>query len=145
MIGIVSDHGGYKLKTEIIKYFEEKNIDFLNYGTDSEISVDYPDYAKKLCGAINKKEIKQGIAICGSGIGISIACNKIKNIRCAKVDSEKESFYTRDHNDSNVIALNGTMDIEKAKKIIDIFLNTDFSNDERHTRRINKIKELEND
>ena len=98
-IGIVSDHRGYELKSKIIK--KMKNIDFIDYGTDSNKSVDYPDYAFKLGEKINKKEVDLGIAICGSGIGICIACNKVKGVRCAKVNSIKDAIYTRKDNNAH--------------------------------------------
>ena len=101
-IGIVSDHRGIELKKQIKKEF--KNIDFIDYGTDSIKSVDYPDYAFKLGKAINKKEVDLGIAICGSGIGMSIALNKVKKVRCARVTSIKDVKITRNDNNTNVIA-----------------------------------------
>ncbi len=140
-IGIVSDHRGYELKKKIIK--ELKNIDFIDYGTDSKESVDYPDFAFKLGKAINEKQVDLGIAICGSGIGMSIACNKVKGIRCAKVNTIKDVKVTRKDNNSNVIAFSAEINIKKVKRMIEEFINTPFSKDERHSRRINKISEYE--
>ena len=87
--------------------------------------------------------MEKGIAICGSGIGISIACNKVKGIRCAKVSTEEEAKYTRNDNDSNIVALSAAIGEEEALKIVKTFLETPFSNDERHKRRINKIRKYE--
>ena len=140
-IGIVSDHRGYKLKDQILKNM--KNYEIIDYGTFSEESVDYPDYAFTLCKKIMEKEIELGIAICGSGIGISIACNKVKGIRCAKVSTKEEAYYTRNDNDANVVAFSAETTLEDAISIINTFIGTPFSNEERHIRRINKIKEYE--
>lgn len=140
-IGIASDHAGYEVKERIIAELE---YDFKDYGTNSLESVDYPDFAYKLGKDINN-EIDLGILICKTGIGMSIACNKIKGIRCAKVDNENEARLTREHNDANVIAISADKDLKEIKNIIEIFLNTPFSNDERHIRRVNKIKEIENE
>lgn len=140
-IGIASDHAGYSVKQRIIA---ELKYDFIDYGTDSLESVDYPDFALKLGKDIGK-QIDIGILICKTGIGMSIACNKIKGIRCAKVDNEIEAKLTREHNDANVMAISADKNFEEIKKIIEIFLNTPFSNEERHIRRINKIKEIENE
>lgn len=145
-VGIVSDHRGYELKQELMNELAEYNI--IDYGTNQTESVDYPDYAFLLGEKINQKEVDYGIAICGSGIGISIACNKVKGIRCAKVNTEEDAKMTRLDNDANVVALSAKNTKEEAKKIIRVFLNTNFSNEERHIRRINKIKtyeELHND
>lgn len=140
-IGIVSDHRGYETKKKILK--EIKNISFIDYGTNSKESVDYPDYAFKLGKAINKKEVDLGIAICGSGIGMSIALNKVKGIRCARVTSIKDVVVTKIDNNSNVIAFSSDINFNKIKRMIEEFINTPFSTDERHVRRINKIKEYE--
>lgn len=141
-IGIVSDHRGYILKKELVTKLKE-DYEVIDYGTNSEDSVDYPDYAFLLGEKINEKEINFGVAICGSGIGISIACNKVKNVRCAKVDTVDDAFYTRNDNDSNVVALSAKLDVNLALAIIKKFVETDFSNEERHLRRINKIKNYE--
>lgn len=140
-IGIVSDHRGYETKKKILK--EIKNISFIDYGTNSKESVDYPDYAFKLGKAINKKEVDLGIAICGSGIGMSIALNKVKGIRCARVTSIKDVIVTKIDNNSNVIAFSSDINFNKIKRMIEEFINTPFSTDERHVRRVNKIKEYE--
>ena len=140
-IGIVSDHRGYELKKKIKKEF--KNIDFIDYGTDSDKSVDYPDYAFKLGKAINKKEVELGIAICGSGIGMSIALNKVKKVRCARVTSIKDVKITRNDNNTNVIAFSSDINFNKVVRMIEEFIDTPFSKEERHIKRINKINEYE--
>ena len=139
-IGMASDHGGYKLKEKLKKYLQSIGNEIIDYGTDSLESVDYPDFAKKLCKGINNGDVTYGIAICSTGIGISIACNKIKGIRCAKVSSINEAKLTRIDNDANCLALNGTMRTYLAKDIVDTFINTEFSNLERHKRRIAKLE-----
>lgn len=142
-IGIASDHRGFLLKQKLTNYLEKKGYNVINYGTDSNESVDYPDYAFKLCDGIISKECDFGIAICGTGIGISIACNKVKGIRCAKVSNEKEAIMTRKDNDANVLAIGADTSIFEAKDIVDAFLITNFTNDERHIRRIKKIMDYE--
>lgn len=142
-IGIASDHRGYKLKEKLTKYLMKKHYNVINYGTDSIESVDYPDYAIKIGDGINKKEIDLGIIICGTGIGVSIVCNKIKGIRCAKVNNIKEAKMARAHNDANVLAIGSDLWLITAKDIIDAFINTPFSNEERHINRIAKITKIE--
>lgn len=141
-IGIVSDHRGYELKEQIINNLNQE-YEIINYGPNSSESVDYPDYAFILGSKVAEKEVDFGIAICGSGIGISIACNKVKGIRCAKVSNEEEAYYTRNDNDSNIVAFSAKTSLEEALKIVEKFVKTPFSNDERHLRRINKMKEYE--
>ena len=132
MIALGCVHGGYELKLEIKKYLDEKGIEYKDYGCDSLESVDYPVYAKKVAHAIVDGECEKGILICGTGIGISITANKIKGIRAEA---------TRLHNDANVLALGGrVVGPGLAVKIVDTFLNTPFSNDERHIRRINQME-----
>ena len=139
-IGIASDHRGYNLKEQIKNV---SNYEITDYGTNSTESCDYPDYAYKLSQGVLNNEVDFGIAICGSGIGISIACNKVKGIRCAKVSTPEEATYTRNDNDSNIVAFSEQTDLQTALQIIDKFINTPFSNEEKHLRRINKIKEIE--
>lgn len=143
-IGIASDHQGYRLKENIKKYLKKEKIEFIDYGTNSDESVDYPDYAFKIGEEIVNKIIDRGILICGSGIGMSIACNKVKGIRCAKVNNKEESYLTRKDNDANVIALSSKLSLFNTKKIIATFLNTEYENIERYNRRLEKIKEYEN-
>ena len=141
-IGIVSDHRGYELKNRIIENLINE-YEIIDYGPTTTESVDYPDYAFTLGNKVVEKEVNFGVAICGSGIGISIACNKVKGIRCAKVSNAEEAYYTRNDNDSNIVAFSAEVPLEDSIKIIKKFVETPFSNDERHLRRINKMKEYE--
>lgn len=141
-IGIASDHRGYILKGQIIDRLMSK-YDITDCGTYSEESVDYPDYAFKLGNLVADKDVDFGIAICGSGIGISIACNKVKGVRCAKVSTPEEAEITRNDNDANIVAFSASTSLDNALKIIDKFINTPFSNEERHQRRIDKIARYE--
>ena len=138
-IGIANDHNGVSLKKELIKFLTELGYETKNYGTDTEVSVDYPLYAFKVGEAINNQEIDLGILICHTGIGMSIAANKIKNVRCAKVDNIEEAFMTRSHNDSNILDLSDSKNIDEVRKIVKTFLETPFSKEERHMRRIDLI------
>lgn len=140
-IGVASDHRGFKLKQKLTNYLNKRGYTVIDYGCDNGNAHDYPEYGFKLGEAIRDKKIEKGIAICGSGIGISIACNKVKGVRCAKVNSAKEAKYTRLDNDANAIALNGDMPLYRAKDIVDTFLKTEFSNEDRHK---NRIKMLDN-
>ena len=141
-LGFASDHRGYALKNKLMEHFKD-SYEIIDVGTYSEESCDYPDYAKELGKKIVNKEVDFGIAICGSGIGISIACNKIKGVYCAKVSNHHEAEYTRQDNNTNVVAFGETMELDEAIKTVDTFINTPFSNLEKHIRRINKVKELE--
>ena len=140
MIAIGCDHGGYELKLEIIKYLEEKGLEYQDFGCDGE-TVDYPIYGKKVGQAVADGVCDRGILICGTGIGISISANKIAGVRCALCTSLETARLTREHNDSNIVALGGrVLDYGLAVEIVDTFLNTPFSGDERHIRRINMIE-----
>lgn len=140
-IGFASDHRGYKLKEYLKNNLND--VEIVDFGTDSEESTDYPDYAFKLGEAVVNKEVDFGVAICGSGIGISIACNKVKGVRCAKVSNTEEAMYTRNDNDSNIVAFGEKISEEDALSIVKTFINTPFSNIEKHQRRINKITDYE--
>ena len=142
-IGFASDHRGYKLKKELINELKKENYEIIDYGTDSEESTDYPDYAFKLGENVAKKNVDFGVAICGSGIGISIACNKVKGIRCAKVSNKEEAEVTRIDNDSNIVAFGEKTSFDEAVAIVKTFINTESSDLEKHKRRINKIKEYD--
>ena len=144
-LGFASDHRGYLLKEKLIEYFkhDENILDITDCGTNSSDSCDYPDYALKLGKLIQSKEVDFGIAICGSGIGISIALNKIKGVYCAKVSNALEARYTRLDNDTNCVAFSGDTSFLEAKKIVDTFINTEFSKLERHQKRIDKVKKIE--
>ncbi len=141
MIAIACDHGGYELKGEIIKYLEKNEIEYLDFGCDSTEAVDYPIYARKVADAVTCGCCEKGILICGTGIGISIAANKVKGIRCALCTDCFCAEATRQHNDANVLALGGrVVGAGLAVKIVDTFLNTEFSGAERHQNRINLIE-----
>ena len=141
MIALGCDHGGYELKQEIIKQLQERKIEFKDYGCDSLESVDYPVYAKKVANVVASGECEKGILICGTGIGISIAANKVKGIRAALCTDCFMAEATRLHNDANILALGGrVVGPGLALKIVDTFLDTEFSNDERHIRRIGMIE-----
>lgn len=143
MIGIGCDHAGLELKNSLMQKLKENGYMVNDYGTSESVSVDYPDYAFKVGEGIISKGINKGVLICKTGIGMSIACNKVKGIRCAKVNSVEEAYLTRSHNDANVIAISSDLDIEEAFDIVDTFIKTEFSNEERHMNRINKIKDYE--
>ena len=141
MIALGCDHGGYELKQEIKKYLDEKGIEYRDFGCDSLEAVDYPVYAKKVARAIQSGECEKGILICGTGIGISITANKFKGIRAALCTDCFCAEATRLHNNANVLALGGrVVGGGLAVKIVDTFLNTPFSGDERHERRIAQIE-----
>ena len=141
MIAIGCDHGGYELKLEILKHLEKKGLEYKDFGCDSLDSVDYPIYARKVGQAILDGECDKGILICGTGIGISITANKMKGIRCALCSDCFSAEATRLHNDTNIVALGGrVVGPELAIKIVDTFLHTPFSGDERHARRISMIE-----
>ena len=140
-IGIANDHRGVNLKKNIMNYLHKKEISCVDYGTDEEVSCDYVDYAVKLGNAVVSKEVDLGILVCGTGIGMSIAANKIDGIRCARVVNAKETQLAREHNMANVIAL--AEYTENIEEIIDAFINTKESTDERHIRRVNKVMNIE--
>ena len=141
MLAIGSDHAGYELKQEIMKHLEEKGIEYKDYGCYSEEAVDYPVYGKLVGHAVADGVCEKGILICGTGIGISITANKIKGIRAAVCTDCFTAEATRLHNDANILALGGrVVGPGLAVKIVDTFLNTPFSGDERHIRRIAQIE-----
>ena len=141
MIAVGSDHGGFFLKQAVLKHLEERGEQFRDFGTYTEESCDYPDYGKAVARAVASGEYKYGIIICGTGIGISIAANKIPGIRAALCGDCFSAEATRIHNDANILAMGARVVGEGlALKIVDTFLDTPFSNDERHIRRISKIE-----
>lgn len=140
-IGIASDHRGVILKEKIKNYLNDR-YQIIDYGTNSIESVDYPQYAYKIGESVKDNKIDLGILICGTGIGMSIACNKVKKVRCAKVTTKEEAFLARSHNNANVIAL--SENVTNYKEIIDTFLTTDFSNEEKHRRRVEMIDDYGN-
>jgi ribose 5-phosphate isomerase B len=144
ILGFTSDHRGFKLKEKLIEYYKSNGYKVIDYGTNSTDSCDYPDFAYKLGMGLIKKEVDYGIAICGSGIGISIALNKINGVYCAKVSNKEEALYTRMDNNTNCVSFGENMEFNMAIQIINTFIQTEFSNLEKHIRRINKVKQIEN-
>lgn len=140
-IGIANDHRGVNLKRKVVDYLHDKGYSCTNYGTNTDETVDYVDYAEKLCKGILNKNIDVGILICGTGIGMSIAANKIDGIRCARVVTEEDAVLAKNHNMANVIAFSESL--KDYKKVVDAFLETDYSEETRHKRRVDKIKKLE--
>ena len=144
MIALGCDHGGYSLKVEVIKYLEEHQLAYKDFGCYDTSSVDYPEYAKKVAHSVADGECEKGILICGTGIGISIAANKVKGIRAALCHDCFIAKATREHNDANILAMGArVIGPGLALEIVDIFLNTPFSNDQRHVRRIAQIEDEE--
>lgn len=146
MIALGCDHGGINLKKEIMKYLDSKGIEYKDFGSYTEESVDYPIYAYKVAKAVAGGEFEKGILCCGTGIGISIAANKVKGIRAAVVSNEFGAEMTRRHNNANILCMGGRVTSEEdAVKFADIFINTPFSADEeRHIRRVQMLKDIEN-
>ena len=141
MIAIGSDHGGYDLRQVIIKHLEERGIEVKDFGCPDKSSCDYPVYGKKVAEAVASGECEKGIVICTTGIGISITANKVKGIRCALCADTLSASLTRLHNDANVLAMGaGIVGPNLAISITDTFIDTNFSNDERHMRRIAQIE-----
>lgn len=142
MIGLGCDHGGLNLKNEIIKYLEAQGIEYKDFGTKTSDSVDYPKYARLVANAVASGDCDKGILICGTGIGISIVANKVKGIRCALCHDVFSAKATREHNDSNILAMGGrVIGPGSAIEVVKAWLGTEFSGDERHIRRINMIEE----
>ncbi|MBP1754311.1 MAG: hypothetical protein H6Q59_709 [Firmicutes bacterium] len=142
MIALGNDHTGYALKKAIMEYLDQRGMEYKDFGCGDVTSSNYPDYAKAVGRAIQKKECDRGILICGTGIGISIAANKMKGIRAALCHDCFSAEATRLHNDANVLAMGArVIGTGHALKIVETFLNTEFSNDERHIKRINMMEE----
>ena len=144
MIAIGCDHAALKLKNTIKEHLVSLGFEVEDFGCFTEQSVDYPEYALKVAEAVASKKCEKGILICGTGIGMSMAANKVKGVRCAHCSDTFSAKATRQHNDANVLALGErVVGVGLALEIVDCFVNTPFSNDERHIRRINKITEIE--
>ncbi len=145
MIAVGCDHAGFELKQVIMKHLEERNIEFKDYGTYSADSCDYAVYAEKTARAVADGECELGLLFCGTGVGISIAANKVRGIRACCCSDLFSAEMTRMHNNANMLCLGGrVLTPEKAIEIVDIFLDTPFSGEERHQRRIDQITDLEN-
>lgn len=144
MLAIASDHAGFALKQEIKDYLADAHIAYKDYGTLDEKSCDYPDFAERACEAVTGGECTLGILCCGTGVGMSIAANKIKGIRAACCSDYFSAKYTRLHNDANILCLGGrVIGAGLACELVDVFIHTSFSDGENHKRRIDKIKALE--
>ena len=145
MIALGSDHAGYELKQVIIKHLEERKIEYKDYGTYSTDSCDYAVFAEKTAKAVAGGECELGLLFCGTGVGISMAANKVRGIRACCCSDLFSAEMTRLHNNANILCLGGrVVTPEKAKELVDIFLDTPFSGEERHQRRIDQITDLEN-
>lgn len=142
-IALASDHRGYRLKQELIENLKQE-YEIIDLGTTSEESTDFPVYGIKLGETIIENKESIGIAICGTGIGISIAANKVKGIMCAKISNKEEARLAKEHNRANVIALSGNLTKEEALDMIYEFLNAKEIDEEKYTKRINQIRKYEN-
>ncbi|WP_434631420.1 ribose 5-phosphate isomerase B [Thermoanaerobacterium thermosaccharolyticum] len=143
MIAIGSDHGGYELKEAIKKHLDEKGIEYKDFGTFSEESVDYPDFALKVAEAVASGEFERGILLCGTGVGISIAANKVPGIRAANVSDAFSARYSKEHNNANVLCMGGrVVGPGLATLLVDEWLNAEFQGG-RHQKRLDKITEIE--
>ncbi|CDI48365.1 ribose 5-phosphate isomerase B [Clostridium tetani] len=143
-IALGSDHAGLKLKKEIIKHLEGKDIELKDFGTDAEESCDYPDYAKEVANQVADKNYDLGILICGTGIGISIAANKVPGIRAALCSDTFSAHSCREHNNANILALGErVVGLGLALDIVDTFLSSEFQGG-RHQKRLDKISDIEN-
>ncbi len=144
MIAIGCDHGGFELKNEVIKYLEENGIAYKDYGTYTDESCDYPIYGEAVAGAVASGECEKGLLFCGTGIGISLAANKVKGIRAVVCSDCFSAEMSRKHNDANILSLGGrVVGFGLARKIVDIWLNTDFEGG-RHQRRVDMLMDIEN-
>lgn len=145
-VALGCDHGGYGLKQDVIRYLEEKGIEYRDYGCRSTQSCDYPEFGSAAAKAVAAGECDRGIVICTTGVGISIAANKIKGIRCALCTDPVTARLTREHNDANVLAMGaGIVGTSLALGIVDTFLHTDFPGEEKHCRRVAAIIGIENE
>ena len=142
-VAIASDHAGFELKEKIKKHLEELGYKYKDFGTDSNESVDYPDYALKVAESVAKKDYERGILICGSGIGMCMVANKIYGVRAALCHNVETARLSREHNDANILTFGARIvDEQIAKEMVKVWLKTEFLG-ERHLRRVNKIKDIE--
>ena len=145
-IAVGSDHGALALKNKLVSHLENKGYEVKDFGTYTLDSCDYPEFAGAAAKAVASGECEKGIVLCTTGIGVSIAANKVKGIRCALLSDLMTAKLTREHNDTNMMALGaGVVGEMLALQIADVWLGTDFSGDARHQRRINKLMALENE
>ncbi len=142
-VALGADHAGYELKEKVKKYLQSKGVETLDLGTNSTESVDYPDFAVKVAEQVSQKIVDWGVLVCKSGIGMSIAANKVKGVRAAVVRTVEDTKLARGHNDANLLALSGAFTTEaEAKKIVDAWMGTKFEGG-RHERRVKKILDLD--
>ena len=142
MIALASDHGGFELKSQVIAYLEEKGIAYKDFGCYNTDSCDYPDFGRAAAKAVASGECEKGVVICTTGIGISIVANKVKGIRCGLCADTFSARMTREHNNANMLAMGaGIVGSNLAIEILETFLNTPFSELEKHARRNDKIEE----
>lgn len=143
-IGITNDHAALDLKNELKQYLIERGYEVIDYGTQTKESCDYPLMGNALCDGMARNEVEKGIAICGTGVGISIACNKHKGIRAVCCSEASSARLSREHNDANVVCFGARIiSFELAKDIVEVFMNTPFSNGERHLKRIGELADLD--
>ncbi|MBO4911422.1 MAG: ribose 5-phosphate isomerase B [Butyrivibrio sp.] len=141
MIAIGSDHGGFDLKEVVKEHLQKRGFEVKDFGTYNKESCDYPEFGRAAAEAVASGECEKGIVICTTGIGISIVANKVKGIRCALCSETTSARLTREHNDANMLAMGGGLVGDLlALEIVDTFLDTEFSNMEKHSRRISKIE-----
>ena len=144
-VAIGSDHAGFDAKNQIAQYLKELGHEVTDFGTYSNESCDYPEFGYKVAKAVQTGECERGVVICGTGIGISIAANKVKGIRCTLCTNTFMAERSRCHNDSNILAMGASVTpVEEMKKIVDVYFSTDFAGG-RHARRVDKITAIEND
>lgn len=145
-IAMACDHGALDLKDLLVKYLQDKGYEVKDFGTYTTDSCDYPDFAGAAAKAVASGECEKGIVLCTTGIGVSISANKVKGVRCALLSDVWSAKMTRLHNDTNMMAMGaGIVGPNLAKEIVDTWLTTEFSNEARHQRRIDKVMALEND
>lgn len=143
-IGIGNDHSGVEMKREIVKFLQEQGHEVVNYGTDESIRCDYPVYGEKVGRAVTIGEVDKGILICGTGLGISLAANKVRGVRAVVCSEPCTARLSRQHNDANVLAFGARIiGIEMAKMIVETWLSTEFEGG-RHQRRVDMVMEIEN-
>lgn len=140
-LGIANDHRAYETKEKLIKLLD--NYDVIDYGSYTSEMVDYPKYSFDLSNAVINKEVDLGIIMCGTGIGVSIACNKVKGIRCAKIDSLSDAVSAKEHNDANVLAFGMSHSVEEIKEMIENFINSTFNTTPRYKMRIEQVEKYE--
>ena len=144
VIGIGNDHAAVEMKNQIKEFLEEKGYQVINYGTDSDESCDYPEYGEKVGRAVAEGKVDAGVLICGTGIGISIAANKVKGVRAAVVSEPVSARLTKEHNNANIIAFGARIvGIEMAKEIVSAWLNAEYIGSGRHERRVAMIRKIE--